>query len=93
MTPLDEEYDGEESEGWEPDDDDDEDEEDGDDIDFNGLMQTPEVAMKPVIIGNVLRSPMIPKAGGIVGSPLGTTMGESLTESIRKGQLEIRELL
>jgi len=89
VTPLDVESDGEESEGWEPEEESDDDE----DIDFDGLMQTPEVAKTTSIVRNVIRSPLIAKAGSLVGSPLGTTAGQSMTESIRKGQLEIRELL
>ena len=54
---------------------------------------TPMIAKSPETIGKVLRSPLIQKEGGVKGSPLGSTASESLTESIRKEQLEFRELM
>ena len=41
---------------------------------------------------HVFRSPLIPKADGLQGSPLSMASGESMTESIRKQQNEMREL-
>ena len=43
-------------------------------------------------MGNIFKSPLIQKKGGIQGSPLGDTSGESMTDSIRKQQMELREL-
>ena len=92
ITPLDDESGGEDSEGWDSEDDDDDvEDEDGDDDE--AVMMTPVVAKTPEIVGNVLRSPLIQKEGGVKGSPLGSTVGESLTESIRREQLEFRELM
>ena len=75
-----------ESEGWEPEESEDEESEASFEcIPCNDEYETPKV------VGNVFRSPLIPTADGLQGSPLSMASGESMTDSIRKQQMEFRE--
>ena len=94
VTPLDEddEDDCAEAVDWEREKDEDDSDEDSEEDENEAVAQTPDIAKTP-IVGNVLRSPLIRKEDAVKGSPLGTTVSESLTESIRKEQLVFRELI